>query len=280
MDKILLINKPSGMTSFDVVHHCKRLFQEKRIGHTGTLDPNATGLLIVLLGKYTKLLPYCIKNHKHYQATFQLGFKTDTEDIWGKEIGRKEIQEHTQEALDHIAKTMLGKQLQIPPMYSAKKINGKKLYELAWEGKEVERKPNEIEVSHLTVTKVNDDVYEMNAIVSSGTYIRTLIQDYAKKIDEYATMTSLKRIAIEHITLNEACLLAELTIDTPGLLPSQIIDPSYEIVQVDCVNDIKNGKAITLQNVSDNVVLFHGEEILAAYKKGEDQRYHCLRGLF
>ena len=99
MDRILLIDKPAGMTSFDVVRKCRKIFHEKKIGHTGTLDPEASGLMIVLMGKYTKLLPFCVKDHKHYLAEFVLGIRTETEDIWGAAVDQREFREHDDEEL-------------------------------------------------------------------------------------------------------------------------------------------------------------------------------------
>ena len=128
MDAIFLINKPEGMTSFDVCHRIKKSLHERSVGHTGTLDPNATGLLIVLCGKYTKLLPYCDHDKKEYIASMKFGIKTDTLDIWGNTIDTKEVNKIDENDLKTLLKSFLGKQQQIPPMYSAIKKNGKKLY--------------------------------------------------------------------------------------------------------------------------------------------------------
>ena len=281
MNKIILLNKEVGMTSFDSVKECRQIYHEKKVGHTGTLDPNASGLLIILLGKYTKYLPFCVHNHKHYIATFELGYKTDTEDKWGTIIEEKPYNSHTQEELNQISNSMFGIQSQIPPMYSAKKINGEKLYDLARKGIEIDRKPIEIEVSKLDVKKIGDNLYEMDTIVSSGTYIRTLIQDYCMKMNELASMTSLVRIGIEHVSLNQACTLEELKQGNyTEISPFDILEDKYVRYEIDSVEDVKNGKKLKLDIDEPYLLLTNQEEILAIYEKRDDLLYHCVRGLF
>lgn len=279
MNGILLIQKPKGMTSFQVVASCKRRFQEKKAGHSGTLDPNAEGLMIVAMGKYTKLLPYVVSDHKHYIAAFSLGKKYDTQDAWGTCIAEKEFHTHTQDQLDEISQSMLGHILQIPPMYSALKKDGKKLYEYARKGIEVERKARDVEVSHLFVEQIDDNSYRMDAIVSGGTYIRTLIEDYCAKMEELGYMTSLVRTGIEHVSIQDACLLEDISEDK-FVDPLTIIDPSWTQVETDRVEDIKNGKTILINRDEKSVILVHDSEILAAYERLENGYYHCIRGLF
>jgi len=281
MDRIVLVEKPAGMTSFDVVSRCRRIFHEKKIGHTGTLDPNASGLMIVLLGKYTKLVPYAVKDHKVYHAHFSFGKKTDTEDVWGTVTDEKEVSLHSQKELDDTCKRFTGEIMQIPPMYSALKVNGKKLYELARKGKEVEREPREVEVFFLAVTQSGDNDFIMDASVSSGTYIRTLITDFGSALGEYACMTSLERRSIEGLSLNDAVKLEELDENTSGISPLSVIDPKYPVVVTDREKDILNGKKIALDCDEDVVILVNeNKELLAAYEKREDGYYHSLRGLF
>ena len=281
MDKILLLNKDTNMTSFDAVRECRRYYHEKKVGHTGTLDPNASGLLIILLGKYTKYLPFCVKDHKHYIATFELGYRTDTEDKWGTIVEEKSFQEHSQEELDRIANNMIGLQKQIPPMYSAKKINGEKLYDLARKGVEIERKPVDIEVSKLDVKRIHDHLFEMDTIVSNGTYVRTLIQDYAKQLNELASMTSLVRTGIEHVSLQQAITLEELKSGKEiEVSPFDILESKYVPFEVKEVDDVKNGKRLKLDSNEPYLLLIHEKEILAIYEKQDDLLYHCVRGLF
>ena len=280
MDAVILLNKPAGMTSFDAVAKCRKIFHERKIGHTGTLDPEASGLMIILLGKYTKLLPYCVKNHKAYQATLKLGEMTDTEDIWGTVINTKTPSIHTDVEIANAVQSLTGDILQVPPMYSALKKDGKKLYEYARQGIEIEREARSVHISTLKVEKINDTNYRMNAVVSSGTYIRTLITDFGKQLDELAIMSSLVRTKIEHLSLKDACTFEDLESGVSFLSPIQVIDPTYKIVETDRVVDIKNGKRIKLDIRDPQVIFTSNGELLAAYALQEDGLYHCLRGLF
>lgn len=280
MDAVILLNKPAGMTSFDAVAKCRRIFHERKIGHTGTLDPEASGLMIILLGKYTKLLPYCVKNHKAYQATLKLGEMTDTEDIWGTIINTKTPLIHTEAEIDNAVQSLTGDILQVPPMYSALKKDGKKLYEYARQGIEIEREARPVHISTLEVEKIDETNYRMNAVVSSGTYIRTLITDFGKQLDELAIMSSLIRTKIEHLSLKDACTFEDLESGVSFLSPIQVIDPTYKIVETDRVVDIKNGKRVKLDIRDPQVIFTSNGELLAAYALQEDGLYHCLRGLF
>ena len=280
MDAVILLNKPAGMTSFDAVAKCRKIFHERKIGHTGTLDPEASGLMIILLGKYTKLLPYCVKNHKAYQATLKLGEMTDTEDIWGTIINTKTPSIHTEAEIDNAVQSLTGDILQVPPMYSALKKDGKKLYEYARQGIEVEREARPVHISSLKVEKIDELNYRMDAVVSSGTYIRTLITDFGKQLDELAIMSSLIRTKIEHLSLKDACTFEDLESGESFLSPIQVIDPTYKIVETDRVVDIKNGKRIKLDITDSEVIFTSNGELLAAYALQEDGLYHCLRGLF
>ena len=280
MDAVILLNKPAGMTSFDAVAKCRKIFHERKIGHTGTLDPEASGLMIILLGKYTKLLPYCVKNHKAYQATLKLGEMTDTEDIWGTVINTKTPSIHTEAEIANAVQSLTGDILQVPPMYSALKKDGKKLYEYARQGIEVEREARPVHISSLKVEKIDELNYRMDAVVSSGTYIRTLIADFGKQLNELAIMSSLVRTKIEHLSLEDACTFEDLESGKAFLSPIQVIDPTYKIVETDRVTDIKNGKRIKLDITDSQVIFTSNGELLAAYALQEDGLYHCLRGLF
>ena len=280
MDAVILLNKPAGMTSFDAVAKCRKIFHERKIGHTGTLDPEASGLMIILLGKYTKLLPYCVKNHKAYQATLKLGEMTDTEDIWGTVINTKTPSIHTDVEIANAVQSLTGDILQVPPMYSALKKDGKKLYEYARQGIEIEREARPVHISSLEVEKIDETNYQMNAVVSSGTYIRTLIADFGKQLNELAIMSSLVRTKIEHLSLKDACTFEDLESGVSFLSPIQVIDPTYKIVETDQVVDIKNGKRIKLDIQDPQVIFTSKGELLAAYALQEDGLYHCLRGLF
>lgn len=280
MDGVILLNKPSGMTSFDAIRRLRRIFHEKKAGHTGTLDPEASGLLIVLMGKYTKMLPYCASGNKVYHATFSFGKATDTEDVWGTVIQEKVPREHSQQELDEAARSMTGKIMQIPPMYSAIKKDGKKLYEYARKGIEIEREAREIEVSYLKVVRKDDNSFTMDACVSSGTYIRTLITDYAKKLDELACMTSLVRKGIDHLSLDEACSFEDLEEGKGLVSPLSVIDRKYAQVELIQEKKVRNGMKLNLEGQPDHILFVDHGEPCAVYEKQEDGLYHCQRGLW
>ena len=280
MDAIVLLNKPSGMTSFDAVARVRKTFGEKKVGHTGTLDPQATGLLIILLGRYTKFIPYCVCDHKHYEATFQMGLLSDTQDIWGKIIDEKKPHVYKDEQLAEAAKAFHGEIMQVPPMYSAIKKDGKKLYELARQGITVEREARKAVIDDLQIHHLHDDMYSLQATVSSGTYIRTLIQDFAESLGEYAVMTSLIRTGIEDIMLEEAVEIDALGGEKGLVSPMRILNPSWKILETDQVADIQNGKRIVLDTPEDQVILVHDDMILAAYQREKGKQFRCVRGLF
>lgn len=280
MDAVIILNKPQEMTSFSAVRNCRNLFHEKKAGHTGTLDPNATGVMIVLLGRYTKLVPYCIKDHKHYQAEFVMGKCTDTGDIWGEVLQEKTPHSHTEEELEQVSQSFLGDIMQVPPMYSALKVNGQKLVDLARKGIEVERKERKVHVSSLSVKHLHDDVYSMDAVVSSGTYVRTLITDFAGSLGELATMTKLVRTGIEDISLSDAQTLEELKEHPMFIEPKRVISKEWKFVEAGIYERyVLSGRHVTLHSNAPQVIFTKGDTMLAAYVKGEDGTYHCQRGL-
>ena len=175
---------------------------------------------------------------------------------------------------------MTGDILQVPPMYSALKKDGKKLYEYARQGIEIEREARPVHISSLKVEKIDETNYRMDAVVSSGTYIRTLISDFGKQLNELAIMSSLIRTKIEHLSLDDACNFEDLESGKGFLSPLQVIDPSYKFVETDQVTNIKNGKRIKLDIIDPQIIFTSNGELLAAYTLQEDGLYHCLRGLF
>lgn len=208
MQGIIIINKPKGFTSQDVVSKVKKILNVKKAGHTGTLDPMATGVLPVLLGNYTKLSKYLIEHNKTYIAKIKLGEKTETGDQEGKVIEEKEIKEEliSEENIKSVIKSFLGKQKQIPPMYSAIKVDGKKLYEYARQGIEVEVEPRSIEIYDIDLLNFNKTDLELEFIVScsKGTYIRVLCENIAEKLETVGYMSSLKRILVDKFTIDDA----------------------------------------------------------------------------
>lgn len=206
MQGILIINKPKGFTSQDVVSKVKKILNIKKAGHTGTLDPLATGVLPVLLGNYTKLSKYLIEHDKIYRATVKLGEKRDTGDSEGNTIELKEVDTSklSEENVKQVLESFLGKQKQTPPIYSAIKLNGKKLYEYAREGIEVKVEPRDIEIYDIKLLNINNLEIEFEVKCSKGTYIRSLCEDIAKKLETIGYMSLLNRILVDKFSIEEA----------------------------------------------------------------------------
>ncbi len=213
MDGIIVINKPKNYTSHDIVRKVKKILN-KKVGHTGTLDPNATGVLPLLIGKGTELSKYLINHNKTYEAVLQLGEKTDTGDCEGNILDSKPVQiECLDKAkIQNIFQSLIGKQQQIPPIYSAIKINGKKLYEYARKGEKVEIQPREIEIYSLELININTEKKQIEFRVkcSKGTYIRTLCENIAEKLKTVGYMKELKRTQVGEFELKDAITIEEL----------------------------------------------------------------------
>lgn len=194
MNGVLILNKPKDFTSFDVVAKLRKILSIKKIGHGGTLDPLATGVLPVFIGKATKIIEMIPDHDKKYIAGFKLGAVTDTQDISGKIISKKESKISFKD-MNNILKLFEGEINQTPPMYSAVKINGRRLYEMARKGQEVNREPRKVKIYNLNLLDFNEDAQEgkIEAEVSKGTYIRTLINDIGEKLEVGATLISLNR---------------------------------------------------------------------------------------
>lgn len=213
MDGIIIINKPKNCTSHDIVRKAKKILNEK-VGHTGTLDPNATGVLPLLIGKGTQISKYIINHDKTYEAVLQLGEKTDTADIEGEVIETKPVDSKCLEAkfIEQTLKTLEGEQEQVPPMYSAIKVNGKKLYEYARKGEKVEIEPRKIEIYSLELININeaDKQIEFRVSCSKGTYIRTLCENIAEKLGTVGYMKELKRTQVGEFKIEDAITIEEL----------------------------------------------------------------------
>ena len=207
---VLIVNKHGGATSHDVVNKIRRLYGTRRVGHTGTLDPMATGVLVVLVGRAAKAAEYLASDRKQYRATLRLGFTTDSEDTTGTVLTRSDKLPSAEE-LETVLPDFCGKIQQIPPMYSALKVNGKKLVDLARQGQVIERQPREIEIFQLNMllTDTPSD-YILSVDCSGGTYIRTLCADIGAKLGCGGVMASLERTEACGFSIEKAHTVAEI----------------------------------------------------------------------
>ncbi len=213
MDGIIIVNKPQNCTSHDVVYKVKKIIGEK-VGHTGTLDPMATGVLPLLIGKGTLCSKYLINHDKIYEVQLTLGTKTDTADREGKVLEKEEVSDEIfqKEKVAEVLGTFVGKQEQMPPMYSAIKVKGKKLYEYARKGQTVEIQPRQIEIYEMKLITINpnEKQIEFQVHCSKGTYMRSLCEDIAKRLGTIGFMSALKRTRVGEFSIEQAITVEEL----------------------------------------------------------------------
>ena len=209
MEGIIVVNKPKGITSFDVIRKLKKILKTKKIGHTGTLDPLATGVMLMCVGKATKLASDLEAKDKVYIADFDIGYATDTYDIEGKKIAENII-DVSKENLEQSIKKFIGNIKQVPPMYSAIKIDGNKLYHLARKGIEVERPERDVTIEYINLLDFKDNKAKIETKVSKGCYIRSLIYDIGQDLGTYATMTALQRKQVGDYSLENSYSLEQI----------------------------------------------------------------------
>ena len=271
MDGIIIIDKPKGYTSREIVDIVGKNYKTRKVGHTGTLDPLATGVLVICVGKATKIVELITSYDKEYIATFKFGVLTDSLDSEGNIISDNKIilsEEDVKKAL----KELTGTYMQEVPIYSAVRVNGKKLYEYAREGLEVELPKHEVKVSSLELLNIFEEdghtIINVKCHVSKGTYIRSLGNDIAKKLNTNAIMTDLRRTKQGDFLLEEAVMLDALNKDTKLISIKDCLS-DYKTVKADknLEEEIRNGKILNNKYESESV-LFEDEkgEILALYK--------------
>ena len=209
MNGIVIIDKPQGWTSQDVTARLRRVFNTRRIGHGGTLDPMATGVLPVFVGRATRGVEFFEHAEKNYETVLQLGITTDTEDTTGTVLEEKEVN-ITSEKVDTVLESFRGEILQVPPMYSALKVNGQKLCDLARKGREVERKPRPITIHELTLLETGETTLRLRVRCSKGTYIRTLCKDIGEALGCGGCMAELRRVTAGEYTIEESVPLLQL----------------------------------------------------------------------
>ena len=249
MNGIVIVDKPQDWTSQDVTARLRRVFNTRRIGHGGTLDPMATGVLPVFVGRGTRGVEFFEHAEKTYETVLRLGLTTTTEDVWGETIEEKSV-EFTTEKLETVLESFRGEILQVPPMYSALKVNGQKLCDLARKGKEVERKPRPITIHELTLLEVGENTLRLRVRCSKGTYIRTLCKDIGEALGCGGCMAHLRRVQAGEYTIGNSVPLQTL-IDSNApeayLLPVDSMFKAYPAVTLTEKQEkcCRNGVAFT-----------------------------------
>lgn len=275
MNGILLIDKPRDWTSHDVVARLRGVYGQKRIGHSGTLDPLATGLLVVFLGRATKAVEFSEAAEKEYLAHLRLGLETDTQDITGTVLKTCDLIPDTA-ALDAILPQFRGEIRQIPPMYSAIKVGGQKLYDIARRGGEVTRKPRPVTIHELELVGQDEGDHVLRVRCSRGTYVRTLCHDVGRMLGCGGVMTALRRTRVGEYRVEDAHTIAELTaMDRAAaenlLLPLDSLFQQYEAISLNEINEAhsRTGRDFTLP-LPDGTYRFYGKDgeilMLAAVK--------------
>lgn len=269
MNGVLFVNKPEGLTSRDVVNQISRIYGTKKVGHTGTLDPMATGVLIVCLGSYTKLVNLLTSSYKEYIADMKFGVNTDTGDVTGNVLETKEVNLSYDE-LKRVIDTFPKEYIQTVPKYSAVKVNGKKLYEYAREGKEVKLPKRQVFIKELELLEYQDGIARFRCVVSKGTYIRSLILDIAERLDTVATMSGLVRTKQGNVSLGDCMTLESITKDTPLKTVDELfLLPKIEVNEQD-YQRVMNGNPLFLETTEPRIFVMYHKEVVAMYEKKEE----------
>lgn len=261
-DGIIIIDKPAGWTSMDVCAKLRGIFHEKRVGHAGTLDPMATGVLPVFVGAATKAVSFAEDGKKEYVAGLRLGLTTDTQDTTGAVLEKRPMAV-SQSDLEALLPRFTGDIQQVPPMYSAIKINGQKLYDLARQGREVERKPRSVTIYELEITGLREDGdYELRCVCSKGTYIRTLCHDIGQALGCGGAMSSLRRTLASGFSIQRAVTMEDVQAQGEAvLLPLDEYFsgyPAYILRSPGKENRVRNGNSITDNRLSDGIYRIYG----------------------
>lgn len=288
MDGIINVYKEKGFTSHDVVAKLRGILKQKKIGHTGTLDPDATGVLLVCLGKATKVCDMITNKNKVYETTLLLGTITDTQDSTGKVL-RESIVNVSEKEIREVIYSFLGEYEQIPPMYSALKVNGKKLYELARQGKVVERKPRKVHIFTVEIKDINLQTKEVHMAVecSKGTYIRTLCYDIGEALGCGGCMKELIRTKVGNFSIQESLSLTEIEqLEAEKKLLEKIypIEELFsELPKVYVSEDdnklLYNGNPLILPSTEEKIRVYDTKEKFIAiyYYESAKQRYRPLK---
>lgn len=276
MDGILPIYKEAGMTSHDVVMQLRRILRIKKIGHSGTLDPDAQGVLLVLIGKATKTLPFLEDTDKEYIATMKLGVQTFSDDTSGAVLKEAPIVPITD--FNALLKQFCGVQTQLPPMVSSVRMNGRKLYEYARNNESVERIPRDIHIYEIEA--LDDKQLKFRVACSSGTYIRSLCVDIAAKSGNLGCMDTLIRTRVGRFTLDDCVGLDAVANGNFSLVPICKALAHYPQFAYEPISDIVQGKKITLSCEANEVAILDRDEVMAIYRREQGDQFRCVRGLW
>lgn len=280
MDGILLINKPAGYTSHDIVGIVRKKLHTKKVGHCGTLDPDATGVLVVCVNKATKAIQFLMSDTKVYRATLSLGKSTDTYDASGKILEEKEVGQISQAQVIDVLNSFLGKSKQKPPIYSAIKVNGKKLYEYARNGEEVEIKERDIEIMMIELIDFSNNEIVFDVKCSKGTYIRSLCVDIAKKLGYPGHMSHLERRQAGRFLITDCITLEQLENDDYSLHSIDDALCGFLQLKLDDPTPVYHGKQIK-SDLTGQVAIYDNQNHLLAIYESTGQGYlKNVRGLW
>lgn len=280
MDGIILINKPAGMTSHDVVNKIRKILHTKKVGHCGTLDPDATGVLVVCINKATKVLQFLTSESKEYIATLSLGTSTDSYDASGNVLETKEYQKIDDEKIIACLKSFVGRQEQKPPLYSAIKVNGKKLYEYARRGETVEVPTRDVTIDYLDVLEIKENLIKFKVGCSKGTYIRSLCFDMAAKLGYPGHMRDLIRTKSGKFVLDDCFTLEQIESGEFDCLSLETALSEFKQLVVEDENIVYHGKKIK-SDLSEQVVIVNKDKkVLAMYGPDGNGYLKNIRGLW
>lgn len=265
---VLVIDKATALTSFDVVMLVRRRLGLRRVGHAGTLDPDATGVLPLLLGEATKLTPYLHSMQKEYVATARLGIRTDTQDVGGRVLSTTPVPPLTLQDVVRATRALVGRILQVPPMYSAIRRGGRRLYELAREGVEVERRAREVVVYAIDVASVTPPIVELRVVCGKGTYVRTLVADLGDALGCGAVVERLRRVRVGPFTLADAVSMHEVADSSGEAIMSRVLSPAAALA----------GWTVVTLEAGAARSFVHGQAVRVAREPGLGERFVVVRG--
>jgi len=277
---LVLINKQVGLSTTKEEYPLKKIFQTKKVGHLGTLDPFADGLIICGINKGTKLFPLLEDLDKTYIATLQLGIQTNTQDLTGETINQKIPSSHSVEEVKEVLQSCLNIKKQIPPMFSAIKINGKKLYNYARNNVKINVKPRQIQIKEISLLSYSDNQIVFQTTVSKGTYIRTLGEEIAKRLNEYGHLIKLTRTKIGQFKLENAKHIKDITIN--DIIPIQDVLSDIPRYSINDSNKVKflNGNKIKL-NINEPYILVMLKDIpIALYEYNKEDSFYICKQMF